>query len=396
MKNKELKIVNLFLILCFIFFSLLTLRLSSNRDLLSIVMDGNSKKSTQSTQIADSKRCSTSKQLSINSIDPQLTRLQQYQSLCNSFVTNRMMFFTSFPDTEASANKLAEQVATKLVAFSEAGVSPIVVVEPYLPNGPMSYRQYMSGKYDTPVSTFFAELKRRNISEKQMGMWVPFPESNTPSWDNKDTEPRDFAIVVNKYLTSMQVQFPNTKGSVLLNATTYEPSDLEYENGDYLSLIPYLQDINKNLVSSVGIQGFPWVSRANTSRREIFRASEFLQPNYAIEAAQELRTRDIWFNTGSFAKKYANDKNQTVLVALSDRKAILSDVIEEAKAVQTIQQNQYRVMINLFAEDKSNSREATDWSYFQDGNNQNVLIDFLNQASLSNIDIALYDSTPEK
>ena len=30
-------------------------------------------------------------------------------------------------------------------------------------------------------------------------------------------------------------------------------------------------DINKDLVTSMGIQGFPWVSNAKTARREIFR-----------------------------------------------------------------------------------------------------------------------------
>jgi hypothetical protein len=46
-----------------------------------------------------------------------------------------------------------------------------------------------------------------------METWVPFPESNTPSWNNKDTEPKDFASCVNKYLATVKHYFPAAKGS---------------------------------------------------------------------------------------------------------------------------------------------------------------------------------------
>src|SRR5690606_15193158 len=108
--------------------------------------------------------------------------------------------------------------------------------------------------------------------------------------------------------------FPRAKGSVLLNATTYDPNDLEWNNGNYINLNQYLIGIERNLVDSVGIQGFPWVSDAQKERKQIFDASEFLQPDIAIAAAQELRTRNIWFNTGSFGSKYTNDSERIVYV----------------------------------------------------------------------------------
>jgi hypothetical protein len=283
------------------------------------------------------------------------------------------------------------QVANKLKAFKQSGVTPIAVVEPYIKSGAMSYQEYLRGTYDPAVGVFFNALAAEGVTEDMMGIWVPFPESNTPSWNNKDTEPSDFGLVVNKYLGALKKQFPKAEGSILLNATTYEPTDTEYENGDYISLVPYIQNIDKKLVSSIGIQGFPWVSRATAQRREIFRAAEFLQVDRAIEAAQELRTRDIWFNTGSFASKYTLNPKEQVDIVPADRKAILEGILEELKRVRTFQQNEYRVFVNIFAEDKSKKQEATNWSYFMNEDNKEVFRDFVTQLRTANINLAIYD-----
>lgn len=393
MKRKEYRLYNLALISLAVVFMILTLKLSSNVGLGSLLSGiGANIFNNNPSEQGGVTACSDKTRLDIKTpTEPHLAKLQQYQDVCHSLAVSQLMIFTSFPHDDVSAEELALKDAAVLQAFSESGVKPIVIVEPYIASGPMSYRAYIDGGYDVAVDAYFRGLRSKGIDDEKMGMWVPFPESNTPSWDNKDTEPKDFAYAVNRYLRAMKTQFPNAKGSVLLNATTYEPTDLEYDNGDYISLIPYLQDIDRSLVGSVGIQGFPWVSRATQPRREIFRASEFLQPDYAVEAAKELRTRDIWFNTGSFASKYTNDEQQRVELTNSDRKAVLTGVLEELKKVQTIQQNEYRVMVNIFAEDKSAAQEATDWSYLGDSAAEMILREFLAEVSKAGIDIALYD-----
>jgi hypothetical protein len=173
---------------------------------------------------------------------------------------------------------------------------------------------------------------------------------------------------------------------------TYDPSDTEWANGDYLDLTPYLQNINKTYVNSIGIQGFPWVSQATANpRREIFKASEFLQPDLAIAAARELHTRDIWFNTGSFYAKYTSDKSNQVVLSPSERKAILDSVIDAVQYIQDYQQNEYRVSVNLFSQDKSTTTEATDWSFGQDINNKTVFREFMAKASQADIPVSLFD-----
>jgi hypothetical protein len=282
-------------------------------------------------------------------------------------------------------------VAQKLFKFSKNKVTPIVIVEPYVGDHSMQYRDYMNGKYDSALNYYFQVLKQQGVTDEMMGVWVPFPESNTPNWENKDTEPNDFSIVVNKYLSTLKAYFPKAHGSILLSAITYEPNDLDWENGDYISLTPYLANINKTLVDSLGIQGLPWMGSQSQNAIQIFRATEFLQPDIAISAAQELRTRDIWLNTGSFYTKYATNPEEQVFASLNERKGILDGIIDVAKYIKGYQLNEYRVRINLFSEDKSKTQEATDWSYFQNADSIDLLKDFLHKTEELEIPVSVSD-----
>ncbi len=391
MKRKELIIANCVIAVVVVFFSVMTVNLSANESLWSVVKQ--SLRGSSPTHVDTVATCTTKKPLTVtDTADPQLGKLDQYQKLCNSYITNTVMFFTTFAANDGEAQQVSAAVAAKLKTFKASGVTPLVIAEPYIGSGLMNYDKYNAGQYDEPMQAFFTDLKAAGITDDMMGTWVPFPESNTPSWDNKDTDPSDFAHAVNRYLGTLRQYFPTTKGSVLLDATTYQPTDVNYDNGDYLNLTPYLQDIDKTLVSSIGIEGFPWVSRATTTRREIFDAREFLQPDFAIAAAQELHTRDIWFNVGSFAAKYTNNAADRVNLTVNERQAILDSILSTANYVQNYQQNQYRVSVNLFAEDKSQTSEATDWSFFQDADNEQVLKNFLANAQGKNIPVWLYDA----
>lgn len=336
--------------------------------------------------------CSKKEPMAISTLsDPHLKKLEDYQAACGSFVTNKLMFFTGFSANVDEADSNANAVATKLKEFSANGVTPIVIAEPYIGSEAMSYKAYLAGAYDSGMDHFFKKLKENGVTDNMMGTWVPFPESNTPSWNNKDTEPRDFALCVNKYLRKMKEYFPGAEGSILLNATTYEPDDLGWENGNYFSFSEYIGLLDHDLVSSFGIQGFPWVSNAQQAKRTIFKASEFLQPDLAIGAAQSLRNRDIWINTGTFASKYTQDPLKRVEVSINERKALLNGILEMAQYIRNYQQNEYRVSINLFSEDKSDANEQTDWSYFQDVDSTTVLKEFLVRAEELGIPISLYD-----
>lgn len=84
------------------------------------------------------------------------------------------------------------------------------------------------------------------------------------------------------------------------------------------------------------------------------------------------------------------------MAVLSERKAILDDILKVAQDVRDYQQNEYRVSINLFSEDKSDTNEATDWSYFQNSQSKEVLRSFLTQANDIDLPISLFDQAQWK
>lgn len=404
MKNKEFFVANMTVATLMFLAAFLTFGVFSNESFMAILKSGlhdriaefqptyEESVNLQGVKISDT-RCSKKEALPItDSTDPHLRKLKEYQDLCGSFVTDTLMFFSAFPYSRDTAAEEAAAVAKTLKTFYENGIHPIVIIEPYAGGELVDYQSFLAGGYNTALDSYFQALSEAGVTKEMMGTWVPFPESNTPNWENKNTEPKDFALAVNKYLGFLQKYYPEVKGSVLLNSTTYDPNDLEWNNGDYLSLVPYLEDVDKNLVGSFGIQGFPWVSNATVEKtRQIFRASEFLQPDLAIISAQELRTKDIWINTGTFAAKYADDETKKVEVSLNDRKAMLNGILDVAKSLEEYQLNGYRVSINLFSEDKSGFAEATDWSYFQNEDSKTLLREFLRKAEEYDIHVSLFD-----
>ncbi len=391
MKRKEFAIANLIIAALILTSGALAFNLSVNPNPVS----DNSVQNLSSAQKKNGASCSNQAPLKIvPGGDANLERLKEYQDVCSSYVTNKMMVFTTFAQDDASAAAAAASLAHTLKQFKQSGVTPLVVAEPYITGGAMSYQNYLAGNYDSGMDAFFQHLQADGVTNDMIGTWVPFPESNVPGWNNIGTEPHDFALCVNKYLTLLKQYYPSAQGTILLSATTYQPDDINWNNGDYESLSPYVDGIDSKLVTSVGIEGFPWMSNAQQTKRTIFSASEFLQPDLAIGMAQVLHTRDIWINTGTFASKYTNDPSKTVTLTVAEREEILSDILSVAvNNVQNYNENQYRVSINLFSEDKSNTDEATDWSYFQNSESQAALKSFLSQAHADGIPVSISDKT---
>jgi hypothetical protein len=329
--------------------------------------------------------------------DPHLRKLAEYQAVCDSFVTDRMMVFTDMPKDELVARAAAKKMAETLKEFSYFGVKPLVIVEPVSEWGLIDFEEFGTGFYDEWIRAYFSTLKSEGITNEMMGAWVPFPEANLPYWNHANATPKDFAAIVNKYLSFMKAEFPQAKGSVMLNSATYDNDDFDWANGEYVSLIPYVSGIQRGLVDSFGIQGFSWAPPAGSQRSGIFDAREYLNARLAMEAADALGTKEIWFNTGSFGSKYTLDEEKMITIEPGKRKDILNGILSE---VATAQQKGYTVWINLFSEDKSRLAEATDWSYWKDYSDvanphRSVFIDFVTKAREMNLPLSLFDISRE-
>ncbi len=325
--------------------------------------------------------------------EPHLKKLSQYQDICGSKVTNSMMVFTDMPKDAIIARENAKKLAETLKQFNKYGIKPTVIVEPISEWGLIDFQEFGTGFYDNWIFTYFNELKRQGVTDEMMGTWVPFPEANLPYWNHANAQPADFAGIVNRYLKILKQQFPAAEGSILLNSATYETDDFEWTNGEYVSLRQYVVGLDKNLIDSVGLQGFPWVSPKEATSNAVFNPSEFLNHSLIAEAADILGVKDIWLNTGTFGAKYTIDPENTVYISADKRKDLLNGILSEAFNLKNLG---YNVTINIFAQDKSLLPEATDWSYLpnsfsRDEQAQVVFVEFASKANNNKIGLSLFD-----
>ena len=388
MNTKEATIISIiFLALAALGVSL-TFGTFSNQTLQEIALDAIDEETVITSEL---QRCRGEEMLTLeNTEDPILQKLGEYQDTCRSFVTSEMMYFTQMPSTVERAEELAAQVAAQLQSFSLFGIEPLVIVEPVDGDELLSFKKFSEGEYTAAQVAYFAALKDAGITDTQMGTWVPFPEANVPYWNHDNALPQDFGVNVNIYLEALKNEFPTAKGSILLNSVTYSPEDTEWANGNYETFSPYIEKINPRYIDSVGVQGFPWIAPANAQgrRTRLFNANRFLGMDFAMQAGELLNERDLWVNTGTFGAKYVGDPEAYTEISVTERKAIFNEIVDEMIRAQD---ELFRVRVNIFAEDKSRTPEATDWSYLETETGQALFQEMVARLDEEQIGISLYD-----
>jgi len=333
------------------------------------------------------------------SSDSRLIQLEKYQKVCRSEVTRTIMIFTDMPKDKIIAHKKAEQMAKDLKLFSQYGISPLVIVEPVTAWGLIDFKEFRSGFYDSFIEAYFQFLKKEGVTDSQMGTWVPFPEANLPLWNHVNATPYDYSAIVNRYLRILKKYFPQARGSILLNSATYENDDFNWVSGEYVSLRPYLVDLDKELIDSFGVQGFPWAPpKTARDKTAVLNAQEFLTESIIDEAAQILGVKKIWINTGTFGAKYTLDPEKTIYITPDVRLDILNEILSQAVKLK---HKGYEVTVNLFVQDKSRKEEATDWSYLREsfsGSEETEIIfrEFVAKANREGINISLFDRAEDK
>ena len=388
MNRREIIIFSFIFLLATVLTVDLVFGVLTNRRLLTF----NNPNTAQTTHLPSgtlTNRCGTAEKLPITSpTQTSLKKLSDYQEICQSSVTTKLMLFEQMPKDSNDAQTMAAAMASRLIEHSQNGIAPIVIVEPVSTWGLIDYTEFGGGFYDSWIGEYFDAIKAAGVTDTQMGVWVPFPEANLPYWNNQNATPEDFAAVVNRYLSIMKNRFPTAKGSVLLNSATYSASDFDWQNGEYVSLLPYVSKLDKKYVDSFGLQGFPWMPNAKQVGPGVFDAREYLNTRLAIEAANSLGTKEIWFNTGSFRAKYTLDPALEVSVSPAKRKDILNGITDEVLRAKNLG---YTVSINLFSEDKSKANEGTDWSYLGTPEDERVFVGFVSRLNSLGIGLSLFD-----
>lgn len=289
----------------------------------------------------------------------QLQKLSQYEKVCRSGIIDRLSFFTSLPTSELDAKNSALDVARQLSEFGNLNINALVFLEPINDNGLVDLSKLQSGTYDAALNVYFSTLKSAGISDEAMGTWVLLPEGNLPVWSSLD--PVVFGESVTKIASFQKSYFPLSKVSILLDSKTYTSVD-SWEDGQPVSLLPYVQHIPAGVLDSIGLQGFPWSPPANLDQATNGEPSDYLRTDLLAEVAASYGTQNVWLNTGTFSTTYAGQAQAEVTISPSRRLELLRAVIAQAKALQAQNMN---VSIHLFAEDKSRVAEATNWSYWQ-------------------------------
>jgi hypothetical protein len=319
-----------------------------------------------------------------------LKKLAEYEAVCKGAVVDELMTFTAMPQTEAEAATAAKQMAGTLHAFADHNIPPLVLFEPSL-TSPIALADIHKGAYNNVLMRYYQELENQGISDKEMGTWVLFPEANTPTWAT--TDPDDFAKNVAKVGRFQKNVFPNSKLSILLNSRSYPSHDADWSHGELKSLTPYLNKIPAGLVDRFGYQGFPSVAEADASHQyRQLEASDFLPTHLAKEAVEILGIKNIWLNTGTFSRMYADQPASEVQLKASERHKILQGILKQATTLAS----NFDVSVNLFAENKSLMNEHVDWSYWQIGHanespDKNVFVWFVHQVRINRMGFSLYD-----
>lgn len=322
---------------------------------------------------------------------PQLKKLSEYEQVCNGDIISQVSIFRSIPTTTDEAESYASEVALILKEFSKNEVKPLIFLEPTTSSGgKISMLSFGNGDYDAVLDTYFSTIKNYQITDDMMGTWIPFPESNIPVWST--VNPDVFAKCVTKMISAQKKYFPDSLASIMLDTITY-PIDDSWAGGQAISFKSYLQNIPNGIIDSFGIQGFPYADRASEGGENNGGVTDYIKMSLAIEAADYLGIKSIWINTGTYATKYTGS-NDEITTTSESRLKILKEVIAEAENTK----NQgYDIAIHLFAEDKSETEEATDWSYWKNGDysqnsSTNVFVKFAQLTQQSDIELWLYDS----
>jgi hypothetical protein len=328
-----------------------------------------------------------SKLINLDTTNPYMAKLDSYQSLCSSLAFDSMMIFTFMPQDTEAMDQEVNNLSSKLAIFKQAGVKPIIVLEPTSEEGLLNFYDFELGKFDNNLRSFFGQLQSKGVTSDMMENIIPFPEPNIPTWDRNNSSPNSYAKNFNKTITILREFYPEARGTILLNTKTYVTDDRNWANGKPSSLSPYTSKLDPNLVKSIGLQGFPWHSPKNQIVFEEKEASKFLPLNLIEEMSNELGNKSIVLNTGTFYTKYTKNQEETIKITPARRKEILDSILIQSKNLQS---KGYQVHINLFAEDKSKTAEDTDWSY-KGPDHQAVFKEFISRADVMGITLSVFD-----
>jgi hypothetical protein len=378
MKRRDIVIASLMFLLC----------VGITSDIVRYQLTGNhliSLNRAKSTSVTSTKCAGEPVPSRPATADPQLKALAEYEQACQSAFASDVMIFTNMPISATEAEQNADALAVRLREFSAQGVTPIVIAEPDSSRGLIDFHEYAIGDYDEWNAAYFDRLKTDGLTDAQLGIWIPFPEPQQPTWNNNGN-PDDFANSINRFFKIERSHFPAAKTAILLDSQVSEDNSTS-------QLLAYTRLVDNSLIDIAGIQGFPWhpISEGDP-RKPITSASSFIPAKLLEQVAQSLGTHNVFINTGTYRHKLT-DNGGELAVSTAEREATLDSIVDQ---VNTLRADHYNTTVNIFAQNKLETKEGTDWSYWQRGDYSSsratsLFTHFVRQLKDKKVTISLYD-----
>lgn len=300
-------------------------------------------------------------------------RLSAIQKLTDTQPFTQASIFMPTPTNNTEAVDLAYDVRAQFAKLRSYGLAPVVFFEPTtLSGGRIPLKQIADGVYSVPIDKLFSTLKQIGVTDSQIGTWVAYPEINTPAWDRTGFSTENFGPMVNGFSKSIKTYFPKAKVGILMESFSYQLTSSLWENGQATSWLPYLSQVNSGAIDVVGMQAF-WFPPDQFST--LFSLSPdlgyMLDTALAKEAMKALGVREMLIQTGTPHKINISWLGQIVTIDLATRTQALNGI---KNSVSDLTNKGYGVTLSLFTENKFNTDEAKDWSYYTE--DKSILKDF--------------------
>lgn len=343
-----------------------------------------------------------------------LRLLGEFESQCESQVTSQVLYFVDFVIEDKYVSGWVQKVSSDLKEFAEYQIDPIIVVR--LPAG--NQQTKLSQQTTTPTPTITSqqpsvqekaalmqvvakhtawdrtlnELVRSGVKQEVVQNWIIFPEPNVPYQSDTALTPEEFGVYATAATQGIKTFYPKSKFGFVFNAMTFEQKGFSWGDQEYITWLPYLEKIDKSLISSLGVVAFPWLPAVGDSRPALVEVSEYIPEWIIAEAVNYTGVTDIWLVTGTFASLYAHDPAQQITVPAEIRKEWLDKTI---KVVQQWEKKGWNSNIVLTTQDLRVDGSSSDWSYWgtQATNNQKhkwVVLEFLVALHEHSIPVALW------
>ena len=317
-----------------------------------------------------------------------LRKLRQYQTICRSKVASSLMIFSPTPTNLESAIDLSLDLFNNLKEFSKYGIEPLIILEPSdIEGNNLNFKQLATSRYNPNLVQMFQNLLKLGLKPEDIGTIVLLPETNTPIWEWNGAKPSVFGDIFNQQAMAIRSVLPKAKLSIMLNSSSYEPDDTEWNNPIARSFLEYTRNIKPEYIDSVGIQGFGWINKKNQSpTRKILDPRAYLNQNLITEVANYFGTKKIWINTGSFVQKYSKASERQII----SNSELLLQSQQLAELTTSIKSKGYQVSVNYFLADKTNTSEGTNWSLLSPSRHV-VWVNVVTNLSQRGIKLSIFD-----